>query len=175
MGRAGMILAAALGLAGMAMAQTQIPKLAPELKKLDVFVGTWTLEGSMKPGMMGPGGSMTEYEKCEWMEGGFYLVCHSDFKSSMGNGVGLSVMGYSADDKAYTYREFNSFGEFDDSRGTLDGDTWTWVNDEKMGGMTMKGRFVMKMTSATSYNFVFDMSEDGTKWSTVMDGKATKK
>lgn len=175
MGRAGMILAAALGLAGMAMAQTQIPKLAPELKKLDVFVGTWTLEGSMKPGMMGPGGSMTEYEKCEWMEGGFYLVCHSDFKSSMGNGVGLSVMGYSADDKAYTYREFNSFGEFDDSRGTLDGDTWTWVNDEKMGGMTMKGRFVMKMTSATSYNFVFDMSEDGTKWSTVMEGKASKK
>jgi len=59
---------------------------------------------------------MTENEKCEWMEGGFYLVCHSDYKSSMGNGMGLSVMGYSADDKAYTYREFNSFGEFDDSR-----------------------------------------------------------
>jgi hypothetical protein len=32
----------------------------------------------------------------------------------------------------------------------------------------------MKMTSATSYNFTFDMSQDGTKWSTVMDGKATK-
>ena len=43
-------------------------------------------------------------------------------------------MGYSADDKTYTYREFNSFGEFDDSRGTVDGDTWTWNNDEKMGG-----------------------------------------
>jgi hypothetical protein len=43
-----------------------------------------------------------------------------------------------------------------------------------MNGMTMKGRFTMKMTSATSYNFTFDMSQDGTKWSTVMDGKATK-
>ena len=121
------------------------------------------------------GCSMTENEKCEWMEGGFYVVCHSDYKSSMGNGVGLSVLGYSTDDKAYTYREFNSFGEFDDSRGVLDGDTWTWTNDEKMGGMTMKGRFTMKMTSATSYNFTFDMSEDGTKWSTVMEGKASKK
>ncbi len=175
MGRLGMILAGALGLAGVGMAQTAPPKPAPELKKLDVFVGSWTLEGNMKPGMMGPGGSMTETEKCEWMEGDFFLVCHSEFKSSMGNGVGLSVMGYSVDDKAYTYREFNSFGEFDDSRGTLDGDTWTWTSDEKMGGMTMKGRFIMKMTSATSYNFVFDMSEDGTKWSTVMDGKAMKK
>jgi hypothetical protein len=129
----------------------------------------------MKPGVMGPGGSMTESEKCEWMDGGFYLVCHSDYKSSMGNGVGLSVMGYSAEDKAYTYREFNSFGEFDDSKGTLDGDTWTWTSDEKMGGMTMKGRFTIKVTSAASYTFLFEMSQDGTKWTTVMDGKGTKK
>jgi hypothetical protein len=161
--------------AAAALAQTQPPKPGPELKKLEVFAGTWTLDGNMKPGMMGPGGSMTENEKCEWMEGGFYLVCHSDYKSSMGGGTGLSVMGYSAEDKAFTYREFNSFGEFDDSRGTLDGDTWTWLNDEKMDGMTMKARFTMKMTSATSYNFTFDMSQDGTKWSTVMDGKASKK
>ncbi len=172
---AAMILAATLALGAMATAQMEPPKPGPELKKLDVFVGSWTLDGNMKPGAMGPGGSMTENEKCEWMQGDFYLVCHSDYKSSMGNGVGLSVMGYSAEDKAYTYREFNSFGEFDDSRGTLDGDTWTWNNDEKMGGMTMKGRFTMKMTSATSYSFTFDMSQDGTKWSTVMDGKASKK
>jgi hypothetical protein len=158
-----------------AIAQTQPPKPGPELKKLDVFVGTWTLDGTMKPGMMGSGGTMTENEKCEWMEGGFYLVCHSDYKSTMGNGVGLSVMGYSAGDKIYTYREFNSFGEFDDSRGRIDGDTWTWTSDEKMGGMSMKGRFTIKITSATSYNFVFDMSEDGTQWSTVMEGKASKK
>ena len=174
MRRAGMILAAALILAAAAMAQ-DAPKPAPELKKLDVFVGTWALDGTMKPGMMGPGGTMTENEKCEWMDGSFYLVCHSDYKSSMGNGVGLSVMGYSTEDKAYTYREFSSTGEFVDSRGKLDGDTWTWTNDEKMSGMSMKGRFTIHMTSAASYTFVFDMSQDGTKWSTLMEGKASKK
>jgi hypothetical protein len=93
----------------------------------------------------------------------------------MGSGVGLSVMSYSADDKNYTYREFNSYGEFTDSKGSVDGDTWTWTNDEKMAGMTMKGKFTIKVTSPTSYTFTFDMSEDGTKWSTVMEGKATKK
>jgi hypothetical protein len=31
------------------------------------------------------------------------------------------------------------------------------------------------MTSASSYNFTFEMSQDGTKWGTVMDGKASKK
>ncbi len=174
MRKVAMILAACL-LSAMAMAQMEAPKPAPELKKLDVFVGSWSLDGNMKPGPMGPGGPMTETEKCEWMEGGFYVVCHSDYKSSMGNGMGLSVIGYSADDKAYTYREFNSLGEFVDSRGTLDGDTWTWTSDDKMGGVTMKGRFTMKMTSATSYNFMFEMSQDGAKWTSAMEGKASKK
>ena len=175
MKRRGMTLAAAVMFAAAAMAQTGAPKPGPELKKLDVFVGMWTLDGKLKPGMMGAGGTMTENEKCEWMEGGFYLVCHSDYKSTMGNGVGLSVMGYSPDDRAYTYREFNSSGEFDDSKGTVDGDTWTWTSDSKMAGTTTKGRFTIQVTSAASYTFVFDMSQDGTKWSTVMEGKASKK
>lgn len=175
MTRGKMILAAWLVLAAAAMAQMEAPKPGPELKKLDVFAGSWTLDGTMKPGMMGPGGTMTESEKCEWMEGGFYMVCHSDYKGSMGSGIGLSVMGYSTEDKAYTYREFSSTGEFVDSRGKIDGDTWTWVSEEKMGGMTMKGRFTMKITSATSYSFGFEMSEDGTKWTSVMEGKASKK
>jgi Protein of unknown function (DUF1579) len=174
MKRPGMILTALLMLAIAAVAQAPL-KPGPEFKKLDVFVGTWTLDGVMKPSSMGPGGTMTENEKCDWMEGGFFLVCHSDYKGTMGGGVGLSVMGYSSDEKAYTYREFNSYGEFDDSRGTIDGDTSTWTNDEKMEGKTVKGRFTIHMTSASSYTFVYDMSYDGTKWTTVMEGKASKK
>jgi hypothetical protein len=168
------LLAAWIVLTAAAVAQMEAPKPAPELKKLDAFVGTWSLDGAMKPGAMGPGGSMSEKEKCEWQEGGFYLICHSDYSGTMGSGVGLAVMGYSNDDKAYTYHEFNSQGEFEDSKGVIDGDTWTWSNDMKMGGMTMKTRFVMKWTSKTSYNFMYDMSQDGTKWNTVMEGKATK-
>jgi len=169
-----MISAAWLVLVAVALAQMEMPKPGPEHKKLDIFAGSWTLDGDIKPGPMGPGGKMTETEKCEWMDGGFFLVCHSDFKGVMGSGTGVSYMGYSTDDKTYTYREFNSWGEFDDSKGSVDGDTWTWTSDEKMGGQAMKGRFTMKVTSPTSYTFSFEMSQDGTKWTTVMDGKATK-
>jgi len=166
------IILAALIFAGAAIAQT---KPGPELKKIDNFVGTWTLNGNMKAGAAGAGGTMIENNKCDWMEGGFYLVCHSDYKGTMGSGTGLSVMGYSAEDKAYTFREFESDGEFVDSRGKLDGETWTWTNDENMNGSTVKGRFTIQMTSGSSYTYAFDMSQDGTKWSTVMEGKATKK
>jgi Protein of unknown function (DUF1579) len=170
----GIISVAWLTLGAAALAQMDMPKPGPEHKKLDMFAGAWTLEGDMKPSAMGPGGKTTESEKCEWMEGEFFLICHTDFKTTMGNGSGISIMGYSPDDKTYTYREFNSWGEFDDSKGSIDGDTWTWTNDEKMGGQTMKGRFTMKIISPTSYNFIFEMSPDGMKWTTVMDGKATK-
>ena len=114
----GTILAAWLVLSAAALAQMEMPKPGPEHKKLDMFAGTWTLDGDMKPGAMGPGGKVTENEKCEWMEGGFFLVCHTDLKSAMGNGTSVSIMGYSTDDKSYTYREFNSWGEFVDSKGS---------------------------------------------------------
>ena len=172
--KTGMILIGLLFLSALVSAQA--PQVLPEHKKLDMFVGSWSLDGDMKPGPMGPGGKMTEDEKCEWMEGGFFLLCHVDFKtSSSGNGSGLSVLGYSSAEKAYTYREFNSWGEFEDSRGTLDGDTWTWTSDEKMGTTVMKGRFTMKFTSPALYTFSYEMSPDGTKWTAVVDGKATKK
>lgn len=167
----GMTCAAVLLMLAFSPAQMPVPKPGPEHKKLGNFAGSWTLEGDIKAGPMGPGGKMTEMEKCEWMEGEFFLICHTDFKSAaMGNGAGLSVMGYDTDAKNYTYRAFNSWGEFENAKGSLDGDTWTWTSDEKFG----KGRFTMKITSPTTYNFMFETSQDGAKWSTFMDGKATK-
>lgn len=168
------ILGAWFLLAVSAMAQMEMPKPAPELKKLDVFVGTWSHDGNLKPGPMGPGGKMTGEQKCAWMDGGFYLVCNSSFKGPMGNATGTAYFGYSNQEKAYTYREFNSMGEFTDARGQVDGDTWTWTSDEKMGGSTMKGRFIVKVTSPRAYDYKFDMSQDGTTWNPVMDGKSTK-
>jgi len=61
-----------------------------------------------------------------------------------------------------------------DSKGSLDGETWMWSSDEKMGNTIVKGRFVMKMTSPTSYTFTYETSPDGAKWTKVVDGKATK-
>jgi hypothetical protein len=110
------------------------------------------------------------------MDGGFFLVTQSDFKSAaMGNATGTAYMGYNADEKVYTYDEFNTMGENVHSKGTVDGDTWSWTNDMKMGPQTMKGRYSMKILSPTSYTYRFEMSPDGTKWDTVMEGKATKK
>lgn len=159
-----------------AFAQMGPPKPGPELKKLDYFQGAWTSEGEAKPGPMGPGGKFTESANAEWMEGGFFVVLHSDFKGgAMGNATGTAFMGYDPQEKVYTYDAFSSMGEAIHSKGSNDGDTWTWTNDFKMGPQTMKGRYTMKILSPSSYSFKFEMSPDGTKWDTMMEGKTTKK
>jgi len=170
-----LLLAACVLASAACLAQNEPPKPTAEHKKLDAFVGSWTVEGDVKPNPMGPGGKMTENEKCDWMEGSFFLVCRVDFKSaSMGSGSGISILGYSPEDKIYTYREYNSWGESMESKGSVEGDTWVWTSDEKMGNTVTKGRFTMKFTSPAAYTFTYEMSSDGAKWSDIMDGKASR-
>jgi hypothetical protein len=161
--------------AALSFAQPPLPKPGPELKKLEYFVGNWTSEGDMKPGPMGPGGKVIVSEDSQWMEGGFFVVIRSTFKSpAMGNGSGIAFIGYDPQEKVYTYDEFNSWGEANHSKGTVDGDTWTWISDVKAGPQTMKGRFTMKILSPVAYTYKFEVSADATKWDLVMDGKDTK-
>jgi hypothetical protein len=151
------------------------PKPAPEVQRIGYFIGNWTSEGDMKAGPMGPGGKVTIQEEGKWMDGNFFVVFHSSFKGTMGAGTGLAVMGYDTQENVYTYDEYNSVGEANHFKGTVDGDTWTWTSEMKAGPQTMKGRFTQKIVSPTSYTFKFEMSMDGTTWNLVMDGKATKK
>jgi hypothetical protein len=150
------------------------PKPAPELKKLDYFTGTWNLAGDMKASPFGPAGKMVGTEHNQWMEGGFFLLSHADETSPMGKAKGLAIFGYDTNGKVYTYQAYNSMGESENARGTLEGNIWTWTNEMKMEGKVMRGRFTVKTTSPTAYDYKFEMAPEGGDWSTVMEGKATK-
>lgn len=164
-----------LAIALSARTQTEVPKPAPELKKLDYFAGVWAAVGEFKPGPFGPGGKFTGTNRVEWMDGGFFLVEHSDFNGAMGKGTETAYMGYDGNEKVYTYDSFNTLGEADHAKGTLDGDTWTWLSETRVGTQTMKGRLTIKMASATAYNFKFELSADGAAWNAVLEGHDTKK
>jgi Protein of unknown function (DUF1579) len=150
-------------------------KPAPELRKLDYFVGTWITQGNVHPGPFVPVGKMTMTEHNTWMAGGFFLVLHSQFTSdSLGSGSGTAFMGYDIRGKVYTYDEFNSMGAAQHSVGTVDGDIWTWTGEEHHAGNILKTRVTMKIISPTSYTVTFEVSQDGSHWAAVVDGKAAK-
>ena len=157
-----------------AFGQMEAAKPAPELKKLDYFAGNWTSVGDVKPGPMGKGGKAVVHEQIAWMEGKYFLVTHGKYETPEGNGTEIAFLGYDTQEKVYTYDEFDSQGEAVHAKGTVDGDTWTWTSEFKMGDKTMKNRFTEKVVSPTEYSYKFEMSPDGTNWNLVMDGKDTK-
>lgn len=155
-------------------AQMPRPTPAPELKKLDYFVGTWKVESELKPGAFGPGGKISGKDHIQWMEGNFFLIIHTEFASpSLGNGVEYSLIGYDSRNKQYTYSSFNSSGEHEVATGHLDagGKVWTW--DSAPGSEGPRWRYTETVLSPTSYAVKFEIS-NATAWSTVMEATATR-
>ena len=168
-----------LVLAASATVLAQMTAPAPELKKLDYFVGNWITEATVLPGPWGAGGKFTDNVETEWMKGGFFQVRHSEFAMPPelgGAGTTLAVLGYDADKNGYTEERFDSMGRHTAMTGTLSGDVWTWTGETKYGGMTIQSRLTIKMTSPTSYTSKYEVSADGgANWMPFWDGKGTKK
>jgi hypothetical protein len=146
----------------------------PDVKKLDYFAGSWKSEGDMKSGPYTSGGKFSGTGRSEWMPGGFFLLSYTDEMSPLGKGTGLAIYGYDRKERVYTYQAYNSRGEAEHAKGVVEGDTWTWSNEEKIGGTVMRGRYIIKTISPTAYNFKFEMAPEGGQWSTIIEGKATK-
>src|SRR5581483_12478755 len=71
----------------------QAPQPAPELKRLNYFVGVWTTEADMKRSPYGPGGKFNGTDHAAWMAGNFFGVPHPIFKGPWGPGPELRVWG----------------------------------------------------------------------------------
>lgn len=157
-------------------------KPAPEIARLDYFVGMWTVEGTIFPGPWGSGGKFGWTDRTEWMAGKFFVVGHWDFTMPAdlgGNGEELFVMGYDTRLRVYTFDAFSSQGLRQVSNGRLEGDTWIWDSegmqaDPQGKESPAKQKMTMKMLSPTRYILKFEISTDGAAWATFMEGSATK-
>jgi hypothetical protein len=164
--------------AGVAAAQPagEAPGPGPEHQKLGYFVGSWTSEGELKPNPFMPGGKYSSKDRCEWFEGGFAVVCHSEGSGPMGQTKGLGILGYSAEEGVYTYYGVDNSPMMMASvpHGKVEGDTWTYTDEAKMGGQMVKSRYTMRLLSPASYTFKWEMQDANGAWQTAMEGTATK-
>lgn len=163
---------------GLALAQApgEKPKPGPEHKKLGYFVGKWTADVEVKPSPFMPGGKMTNKDTCEWFEGGFAVLCRSEGTGPMGPTKSIGILGYSTEEKAYTYYGLDNTAMSMTTvpRGTVDGGSWIYNDEAKMGGKMVKSRYTIKETSPTSYTFKWEMLGEDGAWQTVMEGKSAK-
>lgn len=148
------------------------PQPGPEEKRLGYFVGKWKQEVDVKPSALGPGHKGTSNQTCDWFPGGFQVVCHGDFSGTVGERKDLSLFSYSREEKAYLYYHIISDGDQDSSKGTVQGDTWTWQSEAKVGGKVIKGRFIYKEASKDTATMTYEIQGDDGKWNLVMEMKA---
>ncbi len=137
------------------IASAQTKSQGDPRQKLSMFVGTWTVEGSEN----------TYRETCEWLTRESFVVCRAEDTNPKERDISLSIMGYSPEDQAYTYANFNGSG----SSRTL----YAWVHGEKWvftGARDRPAKFarwqVTITPNARGFHFRQEVSVNGAAWAT---------
>jgi len=160
--------------AGSAQSPSGPPRPGPEHEKLAYFAGKWEFEVDMKPSSFGPGGKVAYTQTCEWFDGNFALVCRTD-RNQQTNAVKiLSIMSWDPAAKTYVYFETNTLGRNLFSRGTVEGDTWTWNNEINLNGKPVAFRFTLKQVSPDVCTYKVEMAGNDNTMKLMMDGKQTR-
>lgn len=127
------VLLALLGFVAPISAQDrpQVPESSPEHKRLDYYAGDWLVHGKGNSGQ-----EFTRKHHAYWLEGGFFLISHDEWKSPLDDGAELTVMGYDPDEKMYTFHAFNSEAEDIFATCAVNGKVWSCTSNQKLDGQS---------------------------------------
>jgi len=155
----------------LAQAPPAPPKPGPEHKKLEYFVGKWTVEAEIKPNGYVPAGKTVGTETDTLGPGGFYVESRAE-GGQLPKRFGF--MAYDSHAKVYTSYYASSVGLVGTGTGTVNGNTWTWMVEDKFAGEAVKGRTTITTLSPTQYTFKYEMADEKGGYTTILEGKATK-
>ncbi len=154
----------------LAQAPPAPPKPGPEHKKLEYFVGKWTVESEIKANEFVPAGKTVGTETDTLGPGGFYVERRSEGQL----GTTLEIITWDSHAKVYTAYYANSAGMVGGATGSVNGNTWTWMVEDKFAGIAVKGRLTMTMLSPTQCTSKYEMADGKGAYTTISEGKATK-
>ena len=155
----------------LAQAPPAPPKPGPEHKKLEYFLGKWTVEGEIKANEFVPAGKTVSTETCTLGPGGFYVESRAEGGQLP---TRLAIMAYDSHAKVYTSYYANSVGLVGTATGLVNGNTWTWMEEDKVFGKAAKGRTTITILSASQYTSKYEMLDANGRYVTLTEGTATK-
>ena len=154
----------------LAQAPPEGPKPGPEHKKLEYFLGTWKVESEIKANEYVPAGKGVTTETYTLDPGGFYLESRAE--GQIPRTVG--IIAYDSHAKVYTTFYASSAGLVGTGTGTVNGNTWTWMLEDKVFGKAAKGRTTITILSASQYTSKYEMLDANGRYVTLTEGTATK-
>jgi len=169
------VLAAIVVALGAALA-AQAPPPSPELRKLEVLLGTWTIDSDAPSTFLGPGGKWTGTERFEWLPGGRFVEMSRDAKGPEGPARHRMVFGYDAVAKTHTAKWFDLTGGGAGSFTiNIAGPTWNYSGTGFTGNNTaFHERCVFTFSGGNSHTRKCEYSPDGKAWSPSFAGTYTK-
>ena len=156
-----------------AQSTSPAPKPGPEHRRLDAFVGKWSIDGQAQASPYGPAGKLTSTDTFAWMAGGFFMTHYWDSKQGGVEIKGMEVLGYDSHSKMYTSRFFDNLGNSGSWKATVQANTWTWTGDTEVAGKPLKERCTTAV-AADAFATKCEYSSDGTKWLPNFDLKGTR-
>jgi mannose-6-phosphate isomerase-like protein (cupin superfamily) len=150
---------------------------SPEVKKLAVMVGKFTVEDELKAGFRGPNSPAMRFsgtDDCRWTAAGFAVICESALYRPGRKYSETSFYYYDPTSKTYRYHGVDSSGGVEDKTGTVSGEVWTWFGESIFGGKMYHTRYVMKVISADSYEYTDESGEREDSMKVFVSGKETR-
>jgi hypothetical protein len=129
------------------------------------------VEGEFKPNGYVPAGKTVSTETDTLGPGGFYVESRAEggqFPTRFG------FIAYDSHAKVYTSDYANSGGLVGTATGSVNGNTWTWMVEDKFAGNAIKGRTTVTMSSPTQYTIKYEMADEKGGYTTIVEGNATK-
>jgi hypothetical protein len=146
----------------------QAPKPGPEHERLAALVGNWTSEGECTESPMTPAEKWSTRLKNEWFRGNFAVVRNLESKGSVsGEFVGLEIVTYDSQAKAYTWYGIDSTGWNAMAKGSISKDALKVTWSATVKGKAYKLRGILKGLGTDKLLWTMDYSEDGKTWKTA--------
>jgi hypothetical protein len=158
------------------LAQTP-PKPGPELQKLHVWVGHWTVDVDLKAGPLGPGGKIAAEYDGEMILGGFFFQGRWKEKGVLGEYRAFEIIGYDATNRNYPCYWFQDNGTVTSGAVTVNGNTQIFEGGKYiLGGKPYMFRdtflFSPDLMGVTEKAEI--SADDGKTWMPFWDGKYVK-
>ena len=160
------------GFTALSLAQVppEPPKPGPEHKKLEYFLGAWKVETEIKANEYVPAGKGVTTQTYTLDPEGFYL--ESRWEGQIPRTVG--IIAYDSQANVYTTFYASSAGLVGTATGTVIGNTWTWMIEDRWLGQSVKGRTTITISSASQYTSKYEMLDSNGHYVTIQEGTATK-
>jgi hypothetical protein len=165
----------ALSTLALASDHLEVPKIAPEITKMDVWVGTWESKTEVMTTPYSEAASVTSEMTCAWSPHHGFILCDHLMNSPTGVSNSLSVYTYDETGKTYKFFGVDKDASPREIPMQVKGNVWSFGTEVQNQDKTIMFLTNDEFVSDKVMHFRTEFSDDnGRNWKELNQGQLTK-